>query len=71
MKSVRKNFGNVIIVGHLNHVNKVGHLSKVDQIQFITQEEWPTSLALLLENLLGSLRKCPTALRNDFDLCLY
>lgn len=71
MKSAKKNSGDIIIVGHLNHVNKVGHLSKIDQIQFITQEEWPTSLTILLENLLGSLRKCPTALCNSFDLYLY
>lgn len=71
MKSVEYNFGDVIIVGHLNHVNKVEHLSKVDQIQFITQEERPTSLTLLLEHLLGFLRECPTTLCNGYDLCLY
>lgn len=37
-----KELWDVIIGGCMNHVSKVGHPSSVvDQLQLVTQEEWP------------------------------
>lgn len=69
-------FADVIIGGHVSHVNKVEHFSEVNQMDFAPQEEWSEVCddfsSSLLKKLTGIPEKMssPPALCSGLNLCI-